>query len=150
MTRSAGVDGFDADVAIVGAGPVGTLLAILLGQRGKRVTLIERWTNHYALPRAVTYDHEIARIFATLGIDSENDPAISHHDELYYWKNSDRQNLQIVDWQSQSASGWRVRYWFNQAMMEKRLLAIDATLPNVRLRRGWHGSGLEQAAAKYK
>ncbi|OUL73458.1 hypothetical protein CA601_43995 [Paraburkholderia hospita] len=21
---------------------------------------------------------------------------------------------QIVDWQSQSASGWRVRYWFNQ------------------------------------
>lgn len=32
----------DTDVAIVGAGPVGTLLAILLGQRGKRVTLIER------------------------------------------------------------------------------------------------------------
>jgi 2-polyprenyl-6-methoxyphenol hydroxylase-like FAD-dependent oxidoreductase len=147
MTRSAGVDGFDADVAIVGAGPVGTLLAILLGQRGKRVTLIERWTNHYALPRAVTYDHEIARIFATLGIDSENDPAISHHDELYYWKNSDRQNLQIVDWQSQSASGWRVRYWFNQPMMEKRLLAIAATLPNVTLLRGWQGIGLEQDAA---
>jgi 2-polyprenyl-6-methoxyphenol hydroxylase-like FAD-dependent oxidoreductase len=147
MTRSAGVDGFDADVAIVGAGPVGTLLAILLGQRGKRVTLIERWTNHYALPRAVTYDHEIARIFATLGIDSENDPAISYHDELYYWKNKDRQNLQIVDWQSQSASGWRVRYWFNQPMMEKRLLAIAATLPNVTLLRGWQGIGLEQDAA---
>ena len=147
MTRSAGVDGFDADVAIVGAGPVGTLLAILLGQRGKRVTLIERWTNHYALPRAVTYDHEIARIFATLGINSENDPAISYHDELYYWKNKDRQNLQIVDWQSQSASGWRVRYWFNQPMMEKRLLDIAATLPNVTLLRGWQGIGLEQDAA---
>jgi 2-polyprenyl-6-methoxyphenol hydroxylase-like FAD-dependent oxidoreductase len=144
MTRSTGVEGFDADVAIIGAGPVGTLLAILLGQRGKRVTLVERWTNHYALPRAVTYDHEIARIFATLGIDSENDPAISSHDELYYWKNKDRKNLQIVDWQSQSASGWRVRYWFNQPMMEKRLLTIAATLPTVTLLRGWQGVGLEQ------
>lgn len=146
MTHSASAEPFDADVAIIGAGPVGTLLAILLGQRGKRVTLVERWTNHYALPRAVTYDHEIARIFATLGIDSETDPAISYHDELYYWKNKDRQNLQIVDWQSQSASGWRVRYWFNQPMMEKRLLAIAATLPNVTLLRGWQGIGLEQDA----
>lgn len=146
MTYVSGVDGVDADVAIVGAGPVGTLLAILLGKRGKRVTLIERWTNHYALPRAVTYDHEIARIFATLGIDSENDPAISFHDELYYWKNKDRKNLQIVDWQSQSASGWRVRYWFNQPMMERRLLAIAATLPNVTLLRGWQGIGLHQDA----
>lgn len=147
MTHSAPLDGFDADVAIVGGGPVGTLLAILLGKRGKRVTLVERWTNHYALPRAVTYDHEIARIFATLGIDSENDPAISFHDELYYWKNKARQNLQIVDWQSQSASGWRVRYWFNQPMMEKRLLAIAATLPSVTLLRGWQGIALEQDTA---
>lgn len=35
---------YNADVAIVGGGPVGTLLAILLGKRGKRVALIERWT----------------------------------------------------------------------------------------------------------
>ena len=132
------------DVAIVGAGPVGTLLAILLGQRGKRVTLVERWGTHYELPRAVTYDHEIARILATLGMDSENDPAISYHDELYYWKNKDRENLQIVDWQSQSASGWRVRYWFNQPMMEKRFLAIAATMPSVEIVRGWVGEALEQ------
>ncbi|ESW62253.1 MAG: 3-(3-hydroxyphenyl)propionate hydroxylase [Rhodobacter sp. CACIA14H1] len=146
MTRVPGVDAFDADVAIVGAGPVGTLLAILLAKRGKRVTLIERWSQHYALPRAVTYDHEIARIFATLGIDSENDPAISYHDELYYWKNRDRQDIQIVDWQSQSASGWRVRYWFNQPMMEQRLLSIAATLPQITLLRGWQGIGLDQDA----
>lgn len=144
MTKTTAELSPETDVAIIGAGPVGTLLAILLGQRGHRVTLVERWTHHYALPRAVTYDHEIARIFATLGIDSETDPAISYHDELYYWKTKDRQNLQIVDWQSQSASGWRVRYWFNQPMMEKRLLAIAATLPNVTLMRGWQGIALEQ------
>lgn len=138
---------FDSDVAIVGAGPVGTLLAILLGRRGKAVTLIDRWSSHYDLPRAVTYDHEIARVFATLGIDSDNDPAISFHDELYYWKNADREIVQVVDWQSQSASGWRVRYWFNQPLMERRLLSIAAGLPNVTVLRGWQGLAMEQDPA---
>ena len=34
-------DHFDADVAIVGAAPVATLLAILLGLKDHRVTLME-------------------------------------------------------------------------------------------------------------
>ncbi len=139
-------EAFDADVAIVGAGPVGTLLAILLGKRGKRVTLIERWSQAYGRPRAVTYDHEIARILATLGIDSENDPAINYHDELYYWKDVNGENLQIVDWQSTSASGWRVRYWFNQPDLETRLTGIADTLPNVTSIRGWQGVALAQDA----
>lgn len=137
---------FDADVAIVGGGPVGTLLAILLGQRGKRVTLIERWSQPYGRPRAVTYDHEIARILATLDIDSENDPAITYHDELYYWRNCKGENIQIVDWQSQSASGWRVRYWFNQPDLEVRLTKIVDTLPSVTQVRGWQAAALSQDA----
>ncbi|WP_438391959.1 bifunctional 3-(3-hydroxy-phenyl)propionate/3-hydroxycinnamic acid hydroxylase MhpA [Caballeronia sp. DA-9] len=136
----------DIDVAIVGGGPVGTLLAVLLGQRGKRVTLVERWSQAYGRPRAVTFDHEIARILATLGIDSEHDPAITYHDELYYWKNTEGENLQIVDWQSQSASGWRVRYWFNQPDLEARLTQIVDSLPNVTQLRGWESAALCQDA----
>lgn len=140
------VDGFDADVAIVGGGPVGTLLAILLGKRGHRVALIERWSESYGRPRAVTYDHEIARVLATLGIDSEHDPAISYHDELYYWKDAQGENLQIVDWQSTSASGWRVRYWFNQPDLEARLTRIAGALPSITAHRGWQGVTLAQDA----
>ncbi len=137
---------FDADVAIVGGGPVGTLLAILMAKKGKQVTLVERWTKSYGRPRAVTFDHEIARILATLGIDSENDPAINFHDELYYWKDAQGENLQIVDWQSTSASGWRVRYWFHQPDLEARLTRIADSLPNIKQLRGWQGVALAQDA----
>lgn len=145
-TTPSNTQAFDTDVAIVGGGPVGTLLAILLGRQGKRVTLIERWSEAYGRPRAVTYDHEIARILATLDIDSENDPAINYHDELYYWKDTQGENLQIVDWQSTSASGWRVRYWFNQPDLEERLTRIADTYPTVEQVRGWNGVALAQDA----
>lgn len=133
-----------ADVAIVGAGPVGTLLAILLGKQGRRVTIVERWPTIYDRPRAVTMDHEVARILATFGIDCDNDPAIQYHEELYYWKNAALEDLQIVDWKSISSSGWRVTYWFNQPELETRLLAIAADIPSIQLIRGWEAVSLEQ------
>lgn len=136
----------DADVAIIGAGPVGSLLAILLGNKGKRVTLVERWPTIYDRPRAVTMDHEVARILATFGIDCDNDPAIQYHEELYYWKNADLEDLQIVDWKSVSSSGWRVTYWFNQPELETRLLGIAATIPSIKLIRGWEAVAFEQDA----
>ncbi|UXT61259.1 bifunctional 3-(3-hydroxy-phenyl)propionate/3-hydroxycinnamic acid hydroxylase (plasmid) [Agrobacterium fabrum] len=139
-------DEFDADVAIVGGGPVGTFLAIVLGRTGKKVTLIERWSNAYGRPRAVTYDHEIARILASLGIDSEHDDAINYHDELYYWKDANRENIQIIDWQSTSASGWRVRYWFNQPELEARLTKIVGQYGSVTRLAGYEAIGLQQDA----
>jgi len=140
----------NTEVAIVGAGPVGTLLAILLGRQGHSVTLIERWPEVYELPRAVTMDHEVARIFATLGIDSNDDPLIAYFDELYYWRNSAEEDLQIVDWRSVSPSGWRVTYWFNQPNLERRLHEIAATISSINLQRGWELTALQQRADQVK
>ena len=141
---SASPGGFDADVAIVGGGPVGTLLAVLLGRRGHRVTIVEKWPTFYEQPRAITYDHEIARILAILGIDSDNDPAVDHHDDIYYWKNANGETLLEVDWASTAASGWRTRYWFSQPALEKRLRGLAAELPGVSTRCGWQATGLVQ------
>lgn len=134
----------DSDVAIIGAGPVGTLLAILLGKQGKQVTLVERWPTIYDRPRAVTMDHEVARILATFGIDSDSDPAIEYHEELYYWKNAELEDLQLVDWKSVSPSGWRVTYWFNQPELEVRLHGIAADIPSITLIRGWEATTLTE------
>lgn len=134
----------DIDVVIVGCGPVGTLLAILLGRQGHRVTIVEKWPAPYPQPRAVTYDHEIARILSILGIDSDNDPAIDYHDDLYYWRNAQGQTLLEVDWQSVATSGWRTRYWFSQPELEGRLRDIAAALPSVVIRRGWCATDLRQ------
>ncbi len=136
----------DAEIAIIGAGPVGTLLAILLGQQGRKVTLVERWPTIYDRPRAVTMDHEVARILATFGIDANNDSAIEYHEELYYWKNADLKDLQLVDWKSVSSSGWRVTYWFNQPELETRLHAIASEIPRITLLRGWEAVSLNETS----
>src|SRR5574337_635072 len=132
------------DVAVVGAGPVGTLLAILLAHRGHQVTVVDKWPEPYAQPRAVTYDHEIARILSVLGIDSDNDPAVDYHDDVYYWRNAAGQTLLEVDWKSVAASGWRTRYWFYQPELEDRLRRIAAELPAITMLRGWEATDLHQ------
>ena len=139
------MDQIKSDVVIIGAGPVGLLLSILLGKQGKSVTLVERWPDIYDRPRAVTMDHEVARILATLGIDVDHDPAFENHKELYYWKNADLKDLQIVDWESLAPSGWHVTYWFNQPELEARLFEIAATFPTVQVLRGWTATAIDQS-----
>jgi 3-(3-hydroxy-phenyl)propionate hydroxylase len=56
----------DAEVIVVGLGPVGAVLAVLLGQRGRRVVVVERDVEPYPLPRAVAADDEVLRVLSAL------------------------------------------------------------------------------------
>jgi 2-polyprenyl-6-methoxyphenol hydroxylase-like FAD-dependent oxidoreductase len=73
MPAAAGLDHGSArsDVLVVGAGPAGLVTPLLLGRRGWEVTVLERWTQPYPQPRAVHFDHEIARLLADAGIGAE-------------------------------------------------------------------------------
>jgi len=51
------------DALIVGFGPVGATLANLLARRGLRVGVIESELEIYDKPRALTFDHEVMRVF---------------------------------------------------------------------------------------
>ena len=52
------------DVAIIGYGPTGLTLASLLGQRGFRVVVIEKWPALYGLARLTHIDAETARLLS--------------------------------------------------------------------------------------
>src|SRR6185295_12699126 len=59
---------FDTDVLIVGAGPVGLVLAIDLGQKGVRCTLLERKDAPQFLPKMERCNARTMEIFRRMGI----------------------------------------------------------------------------------
>ena len=61
--------GVDCDVLICGLGPVGQLLALLLGRAGVSVAAIDRAPEPFDLPRAAVVDDEVLRIFQSAGVD---------------------------------------------------------------------------------
>ena len=61
----------DCDVLICGLGPVGQLLALLLGDLGVRTTAVDEAFEPYDLPRAAVIDDEVLRIFQAVGLDRQ-------------------------------------------------------------------------------
>ena len=71
------------DVAIVGFGPVGAMLANLLARRGLAVAVVERTAAVYDKPRAISIDHEALRILQAVGPHLGFvllDPLLDHED----------------------------------------------------------------------
>src|SRR5271166_3399111 len=58
----------EVEVAIIGCGPVGAMLANLLGLQGVRTLVLEREAAIYHLPRAVHFDDEVMRLLQTVGL----------------------------------------------------------------------------------
>jgi len=133
-----GTDRVDADVAVVGYGPVGRLVALLLGRTGKRVVVIERQARTFPLPRAVHFDDEIGRIFQSVGVPPDSVPeVVSPYDDLYEWRAADRQPLLRLDWRGLGPSGWHVSNFFYQPGLEAILDKQVRALESVTVLRGW-------------
>lgn len=58
----------ECDVAIIGCGPTGVVLANLLGGLGVRVVVLERDADVYPVPRATHIDEETVRNFQATGL----------------------------------------------------------------------------------
>lgn len=133
------------DLAIVGYGPVGQLLALIMGRKGYRVAVYERWETLYPLPRAVFHDHEIRRMLRLLNLEQEV-AAISHPSSLYQWFNAQWKMLLEVDWACESISDGPFGYFFNQPELEAIFDKHVKTLPNVHVYQGWELTQLQQHA----
>ena len=133
----------DVDVAIVGAGPVGLVLGILLAQRDRSVVVLEQWPTPYTLPRAVHFDHEVGRILQSCGVADEV-RAVSEPAEIYEWRNGQGATLLRFGRVGASLSGWPFSSMFCQPELEAVLRGRADSLPMLEVRPGVRVCGIEE------
>jgi flavoprotein hydroxylase len=133
----------DVDVAIVGAGPVGLVLGILLAQFDRSVVVFEQWPEPYTLPRAVHFDHEVGRILQSCGVGDEV-RAVSEPADIYEWRNGHGTTLLRFGRVGASLSGWPFSSMFCQPQLEAVLRRRSGSLRTLEVRRGVRVSSMEQ------
>ncbi|MFE5678072.1 bifunctional 3-(3-hydroxy-phenyl)propionate/3-hydroxycinnamic acid hydroxylase [Streptomyces erythrochromogenes] len=124
-----------ADVLIVGYGPVGQLLALLMADRGRTVTVVERWPQAYPMPRAVAFDGEGARTLTAAGIGGLIG-RIGEPSGEYLWQNADGQRLLHIDGSERRLAGWPESTSMYQPLLEEELEARGARLDRITVHRG--------------
>ncbi|MCX5214768.1 bifunctional 3-(3-hydroxy-phenyl)propionate/3-hydroxycinnamic acid hydroxylase [Kitasatospora sp. NBC_00240] len=127
------------DCVIVGGGPVGLLTAVLLGQAGLRVSVVERQPQRYPLPRACTIDHEALRILQAAGLMDDHaglfEPSQGERGG-YEFRNGEGELLRAIDWNRPAESGWANTNGFYQPDLETALEDLAVSTPGVTVHRG--------------
>lgn len=121
---------FDCDVLIVGGGPTGATLAILLAQRGVHVMVAEKEPDIYPLPRAAHIDHECMRILQEAGV-ADAVMATSRQAPRYDFLNAKGEVLLRFEGADRiGAGGWPAANMIHQPSVEialRQSLAKQAT-----------------------
>ena len=134
----------DADVLICGLGPVGQLLALLLGDLGVTTIAFDETAAPYELPRAAVVDDEVLRIFQSAGVDgavleaAQVQPAVS-------FVTAAGRALQILRTESGDL-GQPPLVSIHQPSMERALVAALADRPAVDARWGLRLDTLDRDA----
>jgi 3-(3-hydroxy-phenyl)propionate hydroxylase len=137
----------DYDVAIVGAGPVGALLANLLGCGGRRVLLIDKEREIYALPRAVHFDGEVMRAFQSIGLADEIAAISRASSKGMHFISSTGQTLLIRrGFDGVGPQGWANDYYVHQPDLEAVLRKALARHQSVVARYGVEVTAIKETA----
>lgn len=131
------------DVIVVGYGPTGLVLASLLGQRGHKVAVVERWPQLYGKPRLTHIDGETARL---ISLCSDGDHALrdAWTTPHYFWRNGKGQLLIDVAAGNTRKMIWDDHLSVHQPHIEEAIHDRVSSLPNVHLMRGFHATSLQQ------
>ena len=135
----------EADVVIVGCGPVGALAACMLGKAGLSVIVLEREQEHHPLPRAVHIDHEMMRLFQSAGVIDRIAPQVAETDGHLHI-GADSGVIRYMGTVGRPRPfGWANDYFFYQPEMETSLREAMLRSGNVQLRQSAEFVGLQQA-----
>jgi 3-(3-hydroxy-phenyl)propionate hydroxylase len=111
----------DADVVIVGAGPVGLTLANILGLHGVRTLVVDERPSLIDYPRGVGLDDEALRTFQSIGLV---DRILPHTVPNQIQRFFDAKRRLLVEMAPPDARfGWPKRNGFVQPMVDAELLA---------------------------
>jgi 3-(3-hydroxy-phenyl)propionate hydroxylase len=72
------------DALILGFGPTGATLANLLARSGLEIAVVDAAREVYDKPRAITFDHEVMRVFQACGRAHEIAPFTAPHPGTHY------------------------------------------------------------------
>jgi 3-(3-hydroxy-phenyl)propionate hydroxylase len=138
------------DVAIVGYGPVGALLANLLGQAGLRVEVFERDREIYNLPRAVHFDGEVMRIFQSVGLAERIAATTRTSSKGMHFVNAEGRTLMVrrgID--GPGPHGWAGNWYFHQPELEAIFRAGAARFDNVTIHLGCEVGSVDELDARF-
>jgi 3-(3-hydroxy-phenyl)propionate hydroxylase len=138
-------DRLDAQVAVVGAGPVGITLAGRLAQHGVRVVLLEQQPNHAGEgSKAICMQRETLEIWERLGIgQAVADRGVQWNVGRTYFRGRE---LFAIRLPSSEADHFPAFVNISQTEVEDKLLGRLGELPEVDLRWGHQLTGLTQDA----
>lgn len=123
------------DVVVVGAGPVGLAAAALLGTRGHRVAVLERFKDVFPLPRAASIDADVVRVLQAIGIIDQISPdLVPLH--RYRWRGADGEPIVDMVFGDADPMGWCEHYTFWQPTIDRALNDRVLAEPTVDLFRG--------------
>ncbi|MFJ8163950.1 bifunctional 3-(3-hydroxy-phenyl)propionate/3-hydroxycinnamic acid hydroxylase [Streptomyces sp. NPDC096136] len=131
----------DTDVVIVGNGPIGAALSVLLARRGWRVTVLERRPRPYRLPRATSFDGETARLLAATGIG----PGLGRVTEPangYQWQTAAGAVLLDIGFTDAGPYGWPDANTMHQPALEDLIAAEARALDGITVLRGHEVVGI--------
>ena len=140
----------DADVAIIGAGPVGLTLALLLARSGCSVLLFERHPKPFSEPRAVGIDDETLRVWQACGVLEKIRPFIlvgPPGETVFTYRDATGKGFFSLT-QQQGNLGHPEGAVFLQPPTEEVLRSVLADEPNVRLLVGHEVEQLTQTATE--
>lgn len=135
---------YDCDVLIIGGGPAGVTLAVLLAKRGVSVIVAEKEAGIYPLPRAAHIDHEGMRVLQKAGV-ADAVMATSRRASRYDFLNAKGELLLRFEGGDQTGpGGWPAANMIHQPSVEAELRKVLAGLPGAQLHSRWEMTGFTQ------